>query len=338
MPTRIAINGFGRIGAAAFRIAITRPDVEVVAINGLGSLAMAAHLLQYDSVYGKFPHEVTTEGEDYLVVDGKKYRRFSEKDPTKIPWGEVGADIVLECTGVFLTRELASQHLTAGAKHVVISAPAKDKDIGTFVMSINQDEIGNDTISSNASCTTNCIGPVMKVMMDNFGVEKAMMTTIHSYTADQNLVDGTHRGGDLRRARGAALNIIPTSTGAAKAFGKTMPSYQGIFDGFALRVPTPTGSVSDMTMILKKDVTVEEVNKALTDAANSANYKGVLAVTNEPIVSHDIVGRTESSIVDLPLTMVVGGNLVKVVSWYDNETGYAHRLVDMAVQAGTKLK
>ncbi len=337
MPTRIAINGFGRIGAAAFRIALANPELEVVAINGLGSLAMAAHLLQYDSVYGKYPHVVTTEGEDYLVVDGKKYRRFSEKDPTKIPWGEVGADIVLECTGMFLTRELASQHLKAGAKHVIISAPAKDKDIGTYVMSVNQEEIGNDTISSNASCTTNCIGPVMKVMMDSFGVEKAMMTTIHSYTADQNLVDGTHRGGDLRRARGAALNIIPTSTGAAKAFGKTMPSYQGIFDGFALRVPTPAGSVSDMTMILKKDVTVEEVNQALTDAANSANYKGILAVTNEPVVSRDIVGRPESSIVDLELTMVVGGNLVKVVSWYDNEFGYANRLIDMAVQAGKKL-
>lgn len=337
MPTRIAINGFGRIGAAAFRIALANPELEVVAINGLGSLTMAAHLLQYDSVYGKYPHEVTTEGEDYLVVDGKKYRRFSEKDPKQIPWGEVGADIVLECTGMFLTRELASQHLTAGAKHVIISAPAKDKDIGTYVMSVNQEEIGNDSISSNASCTTNCIGPVMKVMMDAFGVEKAMMTTIHSYTADQNLVDGTHRGGDLRRARGAALNIIPTSTGAAKAFGKTMPSYQGIFDGFALRVPTPAGSVSDMTMILKKDVTVEEVNKALTDAANSANYKGILAVTNEPVVSRDIVGRPESSIVDLELTMVVGGNLVKVVSWYDNEFGYANRLIDMAVQAGKKL-
>jgi glyceraldehyde 3-phosphate dehydrogenase len=336
MPTRIAINGFGRIGAAAFRIALERPELEVVAINGLGSLAMAAQLLQYDSVYGKYHRTVTTEGEDYLVVDGKKYRRFSEKDPTKIPWGEVQADIVLECTGVFLTRELASQHLTAGAKHVIISAPAKDKDIGTFVMSVNQEEIGNDTISSNASCTTNCIGPVMKVMMDSFGVEKAMMTTVHSYTADQNLVDGTHKG-DMRRARGAALNIIPTSTGAAKAFGKTMPSYQGIFDGFALRVPTPAGSVSDMTMITKRPVTVEEVNKALTDAANSAQFKGILAVSNEPIVSHDIVGRTESSIVDLPLTMVVGGNLVKVVSWYDNECGYANRLIDMAVQAGKKL-
>lgn len=337
MPTRIAINGFGRIGAAAFRIALENPALEVVAINGLGSLAMAAHLLQYDSVYGKYPHVVTTDGEDYLVVDGKKYRRYSEKDPAKIPWGEAGADIVLECTGMFLTRELASQHLKGGAKHVIISAPAKDKDISTYVMSVNQADIGTDTISSNASCTTNCIGPVMKVMMDTFGVEKAMMTTIHSYTADQNLVDGTHKGGDLRRARGAALNIIPTSTGAAKAFGKTMPSYQGIFDGFALRVPTPAGSVSDMTMITKKPVTVEEVNAALTAAANSENYKGILAVTNEPVVSHDIIGRPESSIVDLGLTMVVGGNLVKVVSWYDNEFGYANRLVDMAVQAGKKL-
>ena len=337
MKTRIAINGFGRIGAAAFRIAIERPELEVVAINGLGSLAMAAHLLKYDSVYGQYPKTVTTEGEDYLIVDGKKYRRFSEKDPKNIPWKEVGADIVLECTGVFLTRELASQHLTAGAKHVILSAPAKDKDIGTFVMSVNQADIGKDSISSNASCTTNCIGPVMKVMMDTFGVEKAMMTTIHSYTADQNLVDGTHKG-DLRRARSAGLNIIPTSTGAARAFGRTMPVYQGKFDGFALRVPTPAGSLSDMTMMTKKTVTVEEVNQALTDAANSTVYKGILAVTNEPIVSHDIIGRSESSIVDLALTLVVDGNLVKVVSWYDNEFGYAHRLVDMAVEAGKKLQ
>lgn len=336
MKTRIAINGFGRIGAAAFRLAIERPELEVVAINGLGSLAMAAHLLKYDSVYGQYPKTIATEGEDYLIVDDKKYRRFSEKDPKNIPWKEVGADIVLECTGVFLTRELASQHLTAGAKHVILSAPAKDKDIGTYVMSVNQDDIGKDTISSNASCTTNCIGPVMKVMMDTFGVEKAMMTTIHSYTADQNLVDGTHKS-DIRRARGAALNIIPTSTGAARAFGRTMPAYQGKFDGFALRVPTPAGSLSDMTMLVKKSVTVEEVNQALTAAANSPAYKGILAVTTEPIVSHDIIGRPESSIVDLALTLVVGDNLVKVVSWYDNEFGYANRLVDMAVAAGKKL-
>ncbi|MBI2416255.1 MAG: type I glyceraldehyde-3-phosphate dehydrogenase [Candidatus Kerfeldbacteria bacterium] len=337
MPTRIAINGFGRIGAAAFRIAIERPELEVVAINGLGSLAMVAHLLKYDSVYGRYDKTVTTEGEDYLVVDGKKYRRFSEKDPTKLPWKDLNVDVVLECTGIFLTRLLASQHLTAGAKHVIISAPAKDSDIGTYVMSVNQADIGKDTISSNASCTTNCIGPVMKVMMDKFGVAKAMMTTIHSYTADQNLVDGTHKN-DLRRARGAALNIIPTSTGAAKAFGRTMPSYQGIFDGFALRVPTPAGSISDMTIVLQRDTTVEEVNQALTEAANSLAYKGILAVTTDPIVSSDIIGRPESSIVDLGLTMVVGGNLVKVVSWYDNEFGYANRLVDMAESAGKKLR
>lgn len=337
MPTRIAINGFGRIGAAAFRIALDNPALEVVAINGLGSIQMAAHLLQYDSVYGKYARTVTTDGDDYLVVDGKKYRRYAEKDPKVLPWKDLNIDVVLECTGIFTDRTGASQHLTAGAKHVIISAPAKDKDIGTYVMSVNQQDIGKDTISSNASCTTNCIGPVMKVMMDTFGVEKAMMTTIHSYTADQNLVDGTHKS-DIRRARGAALNIIPTSTGAAKAFGKTMPSYQGIFDGFALRVPTPAGSVSDMTMIVKKAVTVEEVNQALMAAAAQPTFKNILAVTNEPIVSSDIIGRPESSIVDLALTMVVGGNLVKVVSWYDNEFGYANRLIDMAVQAGTKLK
>lgn len=336
MPTRIAINGFGRIGAAAFRIAIERPDLEVVAINGLGSMQMAAHLLQYDSVYGKYSKTVSMEGEDYLVVDGKKYRRYAEKDPKALPWKELNIDVALECTGVFTNRDGAGQHLTAGAKHVIISAPAKDGDIGTYVMSVNQADIGKDTISSNASCTTNCIAPVMKVMMDTFGVEKALMTTVHGYTADQNLVDGTHKA-DIRRARGAAQNIIPTTTGAARAVGKAMPSYKGIFDGYALRVPVPAGSVADMSIVTKRDVTVEEVNQALTAAANSTEYKGILSVTNEPIVSTDIIGRSESSIVDLALTMVVGGNLVKVVSWYDNEFGYANRLVDMAVQAGKKL-
>lgn len=297
---------------------------------------MAAKLLQYDSIYGRYPKSVTWEGEDWLIVDGKKYRRYMERDPKLIPWKEQQVDVVLECTGVFTKRETASQHLVAGAKHVIISAPAKAGDVGTFVMSVNQADIGKDTVSSNASCTTNCIAPVMKVMMDTFGVAKAMMTTVHSYTADQNLVDGTHAS-DLRRARAAALNIIPTSTGAARAVGKTMPVYQGIFDGFALRVPTPAGSISDITMLLKKDITVAEVNQALTTAAHSPAYQGILAVTAEPIVSSDIVGRPESSIVDLNLTMVVSGNLVKVVSWYDNEFGYANRLVDMAVEAGKKL-
>lgn len=336
MATRIAINGFGRIGMSAFRIALERPDLEVVAINGLGDINMAAKLLQYDSVYGKYDKTVSHEGDDFLVVDGKKYRRFAEKDPTKLPWGEVGADIILECTGVFLTKESAGQHLQAGAKHVIISAPAKTDDVETYVMTVNHETLGDATVSSNASCTTNCIAPVMKVMKDTFGVEKALMTTIHGYTADQNLVDGTHKS-DMRRARAAALNIIPTSTGAAKAVGKTMPDYKGIFDGFALRVPVPAGSISDMTMVLNRDTTVEEVNQALTAAAESSQYKGVLAVSNEPIVSSDIVGRSESSIVDLELTMVIGGNLVKVVSWYDNEFGYANRLVDMAVEVGKRM-
>ncbi len=336
MKTRIAINGFGRIGMAAFRIALDRPDLEVVAINGLGDMPMTVALLQYDSVYGMYPKKVEHDGDDWLVVDGKKYRRYSERDPKLVPWKDHDVDIVLECTGVFRTKELASQHLEAGAKHVIISAPAKSDDVGTFVMSVNQEAIGDDTVSSNASCTTNCIAPVMKVMKDTFGVEKAMMTTIHGYTADQNLVDGTHKS-DIRRARAAALNIIPTGTGAAKAVGKTMPEFQGIFDGFALRIPVPAGSCSDMTMVLKKDVTVEEVNEALTKASKTKEFKGILTVTDEPIVSSDIVGRAESSIVDLGLTMVVSGNLVKVVSWYDNEFGYASRLVDMAEEAGTKL-
>lgn len=337
MKTRIAINGFGRIGAAAFRIALERPELEVVAINGLGDMAMTVALLQYDSVYGTYGKKVSHEGEDWLIVDGKKYRRYTEKDPTKIPWKDHEVDVVLECTGVFTTKETAGQHLTAGAKHVIISAPAKTDDVGTYVMSVNHEDIGNDTVSSNASCTTNCIAPVMRVMMQEFGVEKAMMTTVHGYTADQNLVDGTHKS-DMRRARAAALNTIPTSTGAAKAVGLTMHDYKGIFDGFALRVPVPVGSCSDITMVLKRDVTVEEINAALTKASQEENYKGILAVTNDPIVSSDIIGRPESSIVDLELTMVVGGNLAKVVSWYDNEFGYSNRLIDMAVEAGKKLQ
>ncbi|MDP3970935.1 MAG: type I glyceraldehyde-3-phosphate dehydrogenase [bacterium] len=336
MATRIAINGFGRIGSAAFKIALERPELEVVAINGLGSLEMAARLLQYDSVYGKYNKEVTWEGEDTLIVDGKKYPRYSEKDPSVLPWGDLDVDVVLECTGVFRTRELAGKHLTAGAKHVMISAPAKSDDIGTYVMGVNNEKIGESDMSSNASCTTNCIAPVMRVMMAEFGVEKAMMTTIHGYTADQNLVDGTHSS-DLRRARAAAINTIPTSTGAAKAVGKTMPEFEGIFDGFALRVPVPSGSVSDITMLLKKDTTIEEVNAAITKWSERPEMQGILVASTEPIVSSDVVGRTESSIVDLPLTLVTGGNLVKVVSWYDNEMGYAHRLVDMAVAAGEKI-
>lgn len=336
MATRIAINGFGRIGSAAFRIALERPELEVVSFNGLADMEMTAHLLKYDSVYGRYGKEVSWEGEDYLLVDGVKYRRYAEKDPTQLPWKDDNIDIVLECTGVFRTRELAGQHLTAGAKHVIISAPAKGTDIGTYVMSVNNDSLGDDTISSNASCTTNCIAPVMRVMRDEFGVQKAMMSTIHGYTADQNLVDGTHKE-DMRRARAAAMNIIPTSTGAAKAVGETMENYQGIFDGYAIRVPVPAGSLADMTMVLERETTVEEVNDILTKASHTDRYKGIMTVTNDPIVSSDIVGRTESSIVDLSLTMVIGGNLVKVVSWYDNEFGYANRLVDMAVEVGKRL-
>jgi glyceraldehyde 3-phosphate dehydrogenase len=336
MSTRIAINGFGRIGSAAFKIALTRPELEVVAFNGLANMEMTANLLRYDSVYGRYDKTVSYEGEDWLIVDGKKFRRYAERDPKNLPWQENNIDIVLECTGAFRDKEKASQHLTAGAKHVIISAPAKGGDVGTYVMGVNHETIGNDTVSSNASCTTNCIAPVMKVMMEAFGVEKAMMTTAHGYTADQNLVDGTHKS-DMRRARAAALNIIPTETGAARAVGKTMPAYKGIFDGYAVRLPVPVGSLADMTMVLKRDTTKEEVNKVLTEAANSAQYKNILVVTNDPIVSSDVIGRPESSIVDLSLTMVVAGNLVKVVSWYDNEFGYANRLIDMAVEVGKKL-
>ncbi|MFH0818947.1 MAG: type I glyceraldehyde-3-phosphate dehydrogenase [Patescibacteria group bacterium] len=341
MMTKIVINGFGRIGKAAFKVAIKRSDIEVVAVNGLCSVEDSAHLFKYDSVFGCYEGEVSTKGKDILVVDGKEYKKLAIRDPKDCPWKDLGVDVVLECTGIFRTKEAASAHLAAGAKRVIISAPSKGDDpIGTYVLGVNQNDMDHESqhIISNASCTTNCIAPVMKVMQEVFGVEKAMMTTIHAYTADQNLVDGSHKSGDMRRARGAALNMVPTSTGAARAVGKTMEHFNGIFDGFAVRVPTPCGSLSDITMITSKDVSVEEVNSALTKASEQENFKGILTVTSEPIVSSDIVGNPASSIVDLSLTKVIGGNLVKVVAWYDNEWGYSNRLVEQAVELAKNIK
>ncbi|MFH1537235.1 MAG: type I glyceraldehyde-3-phosphate dehydrogenase [Patescibacteria group bacterium] len=332
MAIKIAINGFGRIGQAAFKVAAKRDDVEIVAINGLSHVSMSAHLFKYDTVYGKYPGEVSYEGDDKLIVDGKEYLKLSEKDPEKLPWKDLGVDVALECTGVFREKAQAEKHLIAGAKKVIISAPAKGDDpVGTYVLGVNQDQMKNDEqIISNASCTTNCMAPVMKVISKEFGIEKALMTTIHSYTADQNLVDGTHKK-DLRRARAAALNMVPTDTGAARAVGLTVPEVDGIFDGMAVRVPTPCGSVSDMTILLKKDATAEEINKKLVEASEG-DLKGILECTEDPIVSSDIVGNPASSIVDLALTKVIGGNLVKIISWYDNEYGYASRLVEQAIE------
>ncbi len=325
----IAINGFGRIGRQAFKIAFEKKGVKVVAVNDLTDTKTLAHLLKYDTAYGQWPVDVSFDEKD-IILEGKKVPVFAEKDPSLLPWKKLKVDVVLECTGRFTKKEGAELHLKAGAKKVIISAPAKGGDIPTYVMAVNSDGVKKEksAIINNASCTTNCIAPVMAVLEDAFGIEKAMMTTVHGYTADQNLQDSPHK--DLRRARAAAANIVPTSTGAAIAVTEVIPDLQGRFDGLAIRVPVPTVSLSDITVVLNRGVTKEDINKTLIKASQSARFKGVLAVTSEELVSSDFIGNTYSSIVDLNLTNVVGGNLVKVVAWYDNEAGYAHRLVEMA--------
>jgi len=339
MPIKIAINGFGRIGQAAFKIAIEKPELEIVAINGLAPMEMTAQLFKHDSVYGNYPKPVSAEGEEYLVVDGKKYRKFSEKDPSLLPWKDLGIDVVLECTGKFIKKEDAVLHLKAGAKRVIISAPAKGDDVPTYVIGVNQNQMNHstDTVVSNASCTTNCIAALMKVIDEVYGIDKALMTTIHSYTADQNLVDGAHKK-DIRRARAAALNMVPTSTGAAKAVGLVVPTMKGIFDGLAIRVPVPCGSLSDITIVLKKNTTKEELNNVFINAEQKPEYKGIITTTTDPIVSSDVVGNPASTIVDLALTKVIGGNLVKIIAWYDNEWGYSNRLVEQALEVGREIK
>jgi glyceraldehyde 3-phosphate dehydrogenase len=302
-------------------------DYDIVALNDLTDTKTLAHLLKYDTVYGHFPGDVSFT-ETSLIVKGKEYHVYSEKDPWKLPWKEKNIDVVIESTGFFRTGTLAKPHIDAGAKRVIISAPAKSEDVETLVMGVNEDSKAKENeIVSNASCTTNCIAPVAAIMHNNFGVLKATMTTIHSYTADQRLVDGPHK--DLRRARAAAQNIVPTTTGAAKATAKTIPELKGLFDGMAVRVPTVVGSLSDFTMLLSKKVSVDEVNNAFKKAITNPLYKDIVAVTEDPIVSSDIIGSTYSAIVDLSLTKVVDGDLVKVIAWYDNEWGYANRLVDM---------
>lgn len=326
---KIAINGFGRIGRQVFKAAFNNKNIQIVAINDLTDTKTLAHLLQYDTAYGKYEKEVTCD-EKNLIIKNKKIPVFAEKDPTLLPWKKLKVDVVLECTGRFTDKESASQHLKAGAKKVIISAPAKDKTVPTYVRGVNCGQVKKEKalVINNASCTTNCIAPVMAVLDEKFGISKAMMSTIHGYTADQNLQDSPHK--DLRRARAAAENIVPTSTGAAKAVGEVKTNLQGIFDGVAFRVPVPTCSLSDVTVILKKNVTKEQINKALTEASKTVRFTGVMAVTDKPLVSADFIGNNYSSVVDLSLTNVVGGNMVKVVAWYDNECGYAHRLVEMA--------
>jgi glyceraldehyde 3-phosphate dehydrogenase len=326
---RIAINGFGRIGRNAFKIAFDRSDVEVVAINDLTDNKTLAHLLKHDSSYGEYAHEVTSD-EHSITVDGKKIQTFAETDPAKLPWGDLGIDVVIESTGFFVDPAKAQAHIDpAGAKKVIISAPAKGDGADTIVLGVNDDKVkaGTTDVVSNASCTTNCITPVMAVLESNFGIEKAMMTTVHSYTASQKLQDAPAK--DLREARAAAENIVPTTTGASIATAKALPALEGRFGGLSVRVPTPVVSMSDFVVLLKRDVTVEEVNEVFKKAAAEPYYQGILAVTEEELVSSDFKGNSHSATVDLPLTAVVGGNLLKVVAWYDNEWGYSNRLVEL---------
>lgn len=334
MTVRVGINGFGRIGRNFFRaIVASGADIEVVATNDLMDNKTLAHLLKYDSILGRFPGEVSFD-DTSLTVDGKSIRVFEERDPSKIDWAGVGADIVVESTGFFTDAAKAKAHVDGGAKKVIISAPASNEDI-TIVMGVNDDayDASKHTIISNASCTTNCLGPMAKVLNDEFGIVKGLMTTIHAYTQDQNLQDAPHK--DLRRARAAALNIVPTSTGAAKAIGLVLPELKGKLDGFALRVPVPTGSATDLTFEASRETTVEEVNAAVKAAAEGP-LKGVLVYTEDQIVSKDIETDPASCIFDAGLTKVIG-NQVKVVGWYDNEWGYSNRLVDLVALVGQSL-
>ncbi len=336
---KVGINGFGRIGRQAFKIALEKPELEVAAINDLTSPQVLAHLLKYDSNYGRHPAAITFD-ETHVIVDGRKYQVLAEKDPAALPWAALGVDVVIESTGRFTDSEKASAHIKAGAKHVIISAPAKDEGITpTIVLGVNAGDYTGQPVISNASCTTNCITPVMAVLQQKFGIDKALMTTVHSYTAEQNLVDGPPPGGksnDLRRARAAAVNIIPTTTGAAISATQALPELKGSFDGMAIRVPTPVGSLSDFTLVLKQNTTAEEINQAFIAAAQQPAFRGILEVSGEPLVSSDIVGQPASAIVDLSLTKVIGGNLAKVVAWYDNEFGYSNRLVEEAILVGQK--
>jgi len=335
MKTKIAINGFGRIGRNAFKIAFERSDLEIVAINDLTDTKTLAHLLKYDSNYGIYGHEVGHDDQN-IIVDGKPIKVLGEKDPAALPWKDLGVDVVIESTGFFTDPEKAKAHVTAGAKKVVISAPAKGAGSSTVVIGVNEDllETAGEVIN-NGSCTTNCITPVAAVLESNFGIEKAMMTTVHSYTSDQRLQDAPHK--DLRRARAAAQSIIPTSTGATIAATEALPSLKGNFGGLSLRVPTPVVSLSDFVIITKRKVTSEEVNEAFKKAAAEPYYQGILAVTEDELVSSDFIGNSHSAIVDLSLTAVVGGNMLKVVAWYDNEWGYSNRLVEVVADTGRLL-
>lgn len=336
MSIKVGINGFGRIGRNAFKIAFDHPELEILAINDLTDTKTLAYLLRHDSNYGTYHHDVSHD-DGGIIVDGKHVKVLAEKDPSLLPWKDLEVDVVIESTGRFTKNEDLLMHIKAGAKKVVLSAPEKGENEDTFVIGANHDELKADhQVISNASCTTNCIAPVMAVLTKELGIEKSLMTTIHSYTASQALQDAPNK--DLREGRNAAENIVPTTTGAAKAAALTVPELKGLFDGLSIRVPTPVVSLSDITLVSKRDTTVEEINDILSKAAATPEYKGILAVTNEELVSKDLVGDSHSAIVDLNLTKVVGGNLVKVVAWYDNEWGYSNRLVEMVELAGKMLQ
>jgi len=335
MKTRVAINGFGRIGRNAFKVAFERSDLEIVAINDLTDTKTLAHLLKYDSNYGTYDKKVGFDDKS-IIVAGKHVDVLAEKDPAALPWKKYKVDVVIESTGFFVKPELAQAHVKAGAKKVVLSAPAKGDGATTIVIGVNEDKLpGAEDIISNASCTTNCITPVAAVVEANFGIEKAMMTTIHSYTASQKLQDAPAK--DLREARNAAENIVPTTTGASIAAAKAFPALEGIFGGMSIRVPTPVVSLSDFAIVTKRAVSVEEVNEVFKKAAKEPYYQGILDVTEEELVSSDFIGNSHSAIVDLKLTAVVGGNLLKVVAWYDNEWGYSNRLVEVVADTGRLL-
>lgn len=332
---RLAINGFGRIGRCAFKIAFERRDAEIIAINSLGDPATFAHLLKYDSAYGVYDHEISFD-DKHIIVDGVKILFLSEPEPIRLPWDKLKIDAVMECTGRFTNPADARAHIKAGARKVIISAPAKGPGAKTVVLGVNEEVVtADDDIISCASCTTNCIAPVMKILEDNFGIEKAMMTTVHSYTASQKLVDDQAK--DLREARAAAVNIVPTTTGASKAAALTIPSLENKFNGLSVRVPSLVVSLADITAVLKRDVTREEINEVMERAAREPYYEGILNVSNDALVSTDFRGNSHSAVVDLPLTDVVGGNLVKVIAWYDNEWGYSNRLVELSVDFGREV-
>ncbi len=338
---RVAINGFGRIGRNTYKAMVERgldKELEVVAVNDLTDAATLAHLLKYDTVFGRFEGTVAAKG-SALVVNGKTIQVIAEKDPAKLPWKKLKIDVVLECTGRYTKDGAARAHVTAGAKRVIVSAPTKGGDVKTFVLGVNDRAYSGEDVISNASCTTNCVSPVTRVIQEAFGIERAMLTTIHAVTAEQNLVDGPPpglKGGDLRRARAAYTNMVPTTTGAAIAVTETIPELKGKFDGLAVRVPVMDVSLTDFVFVVKKKVTAVQVNAAFQKAAKHPLYRGVLGVTDEPLVSSDFIKSAYSAVVDLPLTTVVDGTLVKVIAWYDNEWGYSCRLAEMAVEVGKR--